>query len=421
VTEGRLFDLAPDEPVDPHAVAFDPFAPAVRHDPVAAHADLREHCPFHHFEAFGEHGFYTLSRHADITEILKEPVLWTTGRGPGPEHVLRTGDGVLLNADPPVHTVQRRLVNKAFTPRAVADMEVEVQRVADSLIDDFAWRGHGDLVADFASPLPVIVIARMLGVPERDMATFKEWSDVIVAAIGGDASTHERNTAVRKEFATYFTELILEREALRDAHRLLPQDLVSGLVLADYEGRRFTHVEMLGILLQLLVAGNETTTSLITNLLHRLFEHPEERAKVEADPDALAPTAVEESLRYDAPVQGLFRTNTAPARIHGVDLDEHTKVMVLFASANHDERVWEEPRRFKVDRDYGVVRSHYAFGFGVHYYLGAPLARLEGRIALTTLLRRLPNLRPAGEPDLVAPMLFRGFARYPVAWDVPHI
>lgn len=415
MTEVR-FDLSPDEPVDPHAVIFDPFSPVTRADPAAAHRALRDGCPFHHFEGFGAKGFWTLSRHHDVTEVLKDAVLWTTGMGPGPQSVPRQGDGMLLGADPPIHTVQRRLVNKAFTPRVVAEMEPEIQRIADSLVDDFGWRGHGDLVEDFAYPFPVIVIARMLGVAESDMATFKHWSDAIVAAIGGDPAAYADSDQARKEFAQYFVGAIRERQALHDAGRDLPDDLVSGLVAAEYEGRTLDDGEMLAILVQLLVAGNETTTSMLGNLFHRLFEHPDELAKLHANPE-LATTAVEESLRFDAPVQGLFRTNTEPVRIHGIDLEPDTKVMVLFASANRDDRVWDDPGAFTIDRDPAVVRQHYAFGFGTHFCLGAPLARLEGKVALHTLLRRLPGLRADGEPTPVVPMIFRGFTRLPVAWN----
>jgi cytochrome P450 len=412
-------DIAPEAPVaDPHAVDFDPYSPVVLADQAAAHKRLREACPFHHFDGFGERGFWTLSTHADITEVLKDAVLWTTALGPGPEVVPRQGTGVLLNADPPIHTTQRRLVNKAFTPRAVASMEPAITQTAHQLVDAFVARGRGDLVADFAYPLPVIVIARMLGVPEAEMATFKHWSDCIAAAIGGEAGTRDANVRARQEFAAYFMERILQREAWLAEGRELPDDLVSGLVAAEYEGGRLSHPEMLGMLVQLLVAGNETTTSMLTNLVERLLQNPGEMAKVMAD-WSLAESAVEESLRFDAPVQGLFRTNTEPVRVHGVELDADTKVMVLFASANRDALVWDDPDTFRVDRPLQQLRQHYGFGFGTHFCLGAPLARLEGRIALRVLLERLPNLRLDGLPVRVPPMIFKGYQSFPIAWDPP--
>jgi cytochrome P450 len=284
-------------------------------------------------------------------------------------------------------------------------------------VDGFVDRGTADLVGDFAYPLPVIVIAEMLGVSRDDRATFKQWSDDMVAGQSGAEGSLAPDLRARDEFNAYFAEALARRRDLETKGEALPDDLVSALFLADYDGRRLDEAQALNTLQQLLVAGNETTTSLLSNLFYRLFQQPEQLAQVRDEP-ALVEAAVEESLRFDSPVQGLFRTNSRPTTVHGVDLEQDTKVMVLYASANRDPEVWERPDEFDIDRDLTELRRHYAFGHGVHLCLGAPLARLEGRIGVETLLSRLPGLRPAGEPELMAPMLMRGFRRMPIAWDV---
>ncbi|MBK9178068.1 MAG: cytochrome P450 [Acidimicrobiales bacterium] len=394
---------------------YDPFSAEVRADPAPYLRHLRERCPLHRTE-FGERGFYTVSRHADVTEVLRQAELWSTRWGPGPEHQARRGDGMLLNADPPLHATQRRIVNVAFTPRMVAEREPRITAIAAELIDGFAHLGRADLVEAFAYPLPVIVIAEVLGVRPEHRATFKRWSDDIVAGLGAQPGKAEGAVRAFAEFGEYFAARIADRQEAVARGDALPDDLVSGLVTASYEGRTFTLTEMLGVLVQLLVAGNETTTSLITNLVFRLLEHPDQLARLREHPE-LAEQAVEESLRYDAPVQGLFRTNTAPTTLCGVDLQPDTKVRVMFSSANRDATVWERPDAFDIGRDLTTLKRHYGFGFGVHYCLGAPLARLEGRIAVRLLLDRLPGLRLDGEPVLVEPFLFRGFTHFPVAWE----
>lgn len=381
----------------------------------ASHARLRERCPVHHFAGFPPEGFYTLSRHVDVAAASRDTARWSSRYGPGPVKQEPVAPGMLLNADPPLHTNQRRLVQKAFTPRRVAELEPRVRQITDELLDGFAARGTADLVEVFAYPLPVIVIAEMLGVPSADHATFKRWSDDIVAGIGGNDDG--RSASSRRSFASYFTAAIEQRHALLSSGRPLPEDLVSGLVEAEYEGRTLDVSEMLGILVQLLVAGNETTTSMLTNLIRRLCEQPELQAALRAEP-ALHEVAIEESLRYDAPVMGLFRTPNEPVVIDGVEIPADAKVMLLYASANRDADVWEEPDRFRLDRDaVELRRTHLAFGAGAHHCVGAPLARLEGRVALGRVLDRLPNLRLAGEPTPVPPFFLQGCARLPVTWD----
>jgi cytochrome P450 len=281
------------------------------------------------------------------------------------------------------HTRMRALVSRAFTPRRVAGLEARVRDIAASLLDRIGERGKLDLVADFTAPLPTIVIAELLGVPASDQAWFKEKSTAVAqfdpARPGGIHPSAETGPAF--ELASYLSRILEQRRAdPRD-------DLLSALLAAEIEGERLTDKELLGFAFLLLVAGNETTTNLIGNGSLLLDLHPDQRRLLAREPARIA-TAVEEFLRYDSPVQGLARTTTAPVMLHGVEIPEGVKVLLLFGSANRDPRCIPDADRFDVTRD---PNPHLAFGFGAHYCLGANLARLEARVAFEELLARMPE------------------------------
>ena len=391
---------------------YDPFAPDTLSDPAAAHRALREGCPVHRFEGF-QPPFFTLSRHADVVDALRDHERWSSVGGQGPAYAAPIG---MFN-DPPEHTMFRRLVLAAFTPRVVERMEGPVRALTASLIETMRSGGpHGDVHDGLAMPLPVISIARILGVAEDLLPTFKIWSDAQVAAMGrGDRSGLETRAAMH----AYFVSQMADRRTMLEAGATLPDDLVSGLVVAANDAARtITDDDLLSVLGQLLVGGNETTTSLITNCVWRLLQQRDLWEAVCADPVGLAEVAVEESLRFDAPVLGLFRTTAQPIELHGVEVPEQTKVMMLFASANRDEAAWDDPDTFRLDRDLGQLRrQQLAFGAGVHFCLGAPLARLEGKVAVEQLASALPGLRLDGEPERIEPFLLWGKRKMPVRWD----
>jgi len=263
--------------------------------------------------------------------------------------------------------------------------------------------------------LPVITIARILGVPEDMKEKFKYWSDIQVAGMGQiDRTLYERN---RRELEEYFIVLVNDRRALRRDGKQMPDDLISALVVAAEDAPRpIQDFDMLSVLLQLLVGGNETTTSLITNCVWRMLERRELWEQVCADP-SLVDVAIEESLRFDAPVLGLFRTNTCPVTLHGTEIPQDSKVMMLYSAADRDGAVFEDPDTFRLDRDAEHLRRrHLAFGSGIHHCLGAPLARLESRIAVAALVRRLPSLQLAGPTSRIEPFLLYGRHRLPVTW-----
>ncbi len=391
---------------------YDPFSPETMADPAAAYQRLQAQCPVHRYDGF-DPPFWSLSRYDDVIEALRNIRTYSSHYGQGP-NMNSSGS---MQSDPPQHTFFRRLVQKAFTPRAVADMEPRIEALTAQLIDAFADRGEGDLHEGLAYPLPTIVIAQMLGVPEEDREQFKHWSDANVAALGSQDPT--AYAAERRALSDYLLVQADERRALVAEGRPLPDDLIAALVVAEIEGRRLTNAELLPLLIQLLVGGNETTTSLITNAIVRLTEEPGRWARLRAEPH-LVDVAVEESLRFDPPVLGLFRTTTCPVEVGGRTIEPEAKVMLLYAAANRDPEQWDDPNTFSLDRDLDALRRHHlSFGYGIHVCLGAALARMEARIALTHLSARLPNLRLTGEPERIAPFLLWGKKTMPAAWDPP--
>jgi cytochrome P450 len=380
-------------------------------DPMTAYAALRERCPVHLVDDFSP-PHYVVSRHDDVDAILRSPDRWSSRLGHGPG--ISTGALTLAYCDDPAHGEQRRLVNRAFTPRSVAQMQDRVHEIAHELIDGFVEAGSADLHDVFATPLPIIVIAEMLGVPSDRMADFKRWSDDSVLRLAsGDPSSYQESA---REFREFFAEAIAWRRTNLEAGEAVPDDLVSRLVQAEERGTRLDDSQALGMIGQLLTAGNETTTSLLQNLVLRLCERPHLLDQLREDP-TLYEVAVEESLRFDSPVLGLWRTPNTDEIVGDVAIPADHKTQVLYASANRDPDVWDDPDEFRLDRPLDQLRRHLAFGVGPHYCLGASLARMEARVGLQALVERLPGLRLAGEPERIPAFFLWGVKSLPIAWD----
>ncbi len=401
---------------------YDPFAAEVIADPFPHYAELRDHCPVHRFDGY-THPLYTATRYDDVVELLTTVETWSSRWGQMPTYE----DRGCLFSDPPVHTMYRKIVQQSFGPRHVARMEPEITALVGELLDAMEARGHGDLHDDLACPLPVLVIAKILGVPTADLAQFKQWSDDQLAAV--NSPNREGADAPRQAMNDYFLDQIAQRRSAVEAAgfdpmlppaevlgREIPDDVMSGLLVAEVDGRRLDQRELLIILNQLLVGGNETTTSLITNLFWRLLDDDQVLATLRADP-ALDTVAVEESLRLDAPVIGLYRTAVGEQSIGGVTLEDRDKIMATFAAANRDPQVFADPDRFRLDRDPEELRKHVAFGLGHHFCPGAQLSRVEARIALRRTLDRFPNLRAAGPSERIAPYILWGRKSLPVSWQ----
>jgi len=392
-------------------VQYNPFIGSALADPAAAHKELREKCPVHQFREH-EPYFTTLSRHDDVLAALKNIDIFSSQWGQGPQRK----PAIALFSDPPNHTRFRRLVNTSFTPRAAMELEPMMTVLIDELVEQMlATPGQeADLHDLLAMPLPVIVIARMLGVPEELRETFKEWSDSQLQVMNG--SDPKREQDARRVMSEYLMNEVNIRRGLRARGQALPVDLISELVEASSTPETaISDAEMLSMLVQVLVGGNETTTSLITNLIWRLLENRTLWEQLVANPQ-LVDVAVEESLRFDPPVLGLFRSTTCPVTVANTEIAADEKVMVLYASANRDPSAWSDPDTFRLDRDLNQLRRHLSFGFGLHVCPGAALARTETRIALHKLLSAVPTLELNGNPERIETFLLWGKKTLPVKW-----
>lgn len=397
---------------------YDPFSEEVLTDPFPAYAALRESAPLHYFT---EHDppFYTVSRYDDVVGVLMDRVTWGNRYGAGP----RFQRGVGFNTDGPGHIAFRREVLTAFGAARIAGMAKEIEILVERLIDEMVAHGPTDFHDAFAAPLPVTVIARMLGIDEADHSQLKQLSDDLISTVmnSTDPVAVGRVTTELDEFWVRQLEprravlATLDEPGPECLGKVVPDDLMSALLLVRLDGRALTEFEISNTLMNLLLGGNETTTSLLTNLLWRLLEVPERWAALLADP-ALIDSAIEESLRFDAPVLGLFRTSVVPTELHGVEIPVKTKIMVAFGSANRDPEKFSDPDEFRLGRDPNELRHHVAFGRGAHMCPGAALSRLEVRIAMQQLLQRLPGLRLAGPTKRIKTFNFWGRCSLPVSW-----
>ncbi len=377
---------------------YNPLSEEVRAEPSVAYRHLLEEAPVHFFEAF-EPPFYTLSRFADVQSALLDIETYSSEFGQGPRFSPPAG----MLSNPPQHTFYRSLVQQAFTPRAIAEWADRITEISEELLEERSDAGNWDMHDDYAFPLPVIVIVEMLGVPGDDLQRFKYWSDITVEAMGAEDPTPWAEEMM--ELGAYLLDAIRQRRAdPRD-------DLISELVTAEQDGKGLTDEELLGVVNQLFVGGNETTTSLITNMVWRLLQDRPLWERLVADP-SLIDAAIEESLRFDPPVLGLYRSTTRDVELEGGTIPKDQKVMMHYAAANRDPEAFPSPDEFSLDRE---RNRHLSFGLGVHFCLGAPLARLEALVAMRTLLQRCPDLRLLDDGERIAPFFLWGRRRLPVA------
>jgi len=395
-------------------VAFNPLDSRTKEDPYPYYAWLRMKDPVHRSAIMRG---WVLSRHADCFAVLRDQRF-----GVEPEHAgapalppeiaegafYRLFRHSLLALDPPDHTRLRSLARKAFTRGAVERMRPRIVAIVDELLAEPLQRGEMDIIADFAFPLPVIVIAEMLGVPPEDRAQFKAWSDDLGEGLEPLLTPEQVQRADRaaRELSAYLRAIIGERR------RHPREDLLSALVLAEEEGNRLSEQELFSMCALLLAAGNETTTNLIGNGMLALLRNPDQLQLLRERPD-LIENAVEELLRYDSPVQMTSRFAMEDVEIGGRMIRRGEMIITLLGAANRDPAVFPYPNRLDITRTPG---PHLAFGLGVHYCLGAPLARLEGAIAIDALVRRTQDLRLAGQPRWRETLVLRGLRTLPVAF-----
>ena len=380
-------------------------------EPAAGHHHLIEHCPLHKEDTF-DPPFYVVSRHEDVLSMLTDPAQWTNGDGPG---VFFQEGGVLGSADDPDHRRQRKVLQDGFRPAAIASLAPRVDIIGRELWDRaFASDGEGDFVTLFAFPFPAIVIAEMLGIRPEDREQFGHWSDDIVNGLGGgDLSL----VAIANEGIYGFVDaLVAERQEILERGETPPDDLLTVLTLA-YRNGDLQYGEVRRLSQQVLVAGHETTASLLSLMLYRLIQQPELVELLRADP-SLIPWAVEEFLRYDSPVQGLFRTNRDECVVHGEKIEADTKVQLLFAAANRDPEVWQDPDDIQLDRFGPGSKPHLAFGWGVHHCIGNVLARREGQLALRWMVETFEKVELIGPVQVNQPFILRGLTTLPIRWTL---
>ncbi|AEW99231.1 cytochrome P450 [Streptantibioticus cattleyicolor] len=389
---------------------FDPWSPEFVADPYPGFARLREAGPVHWFEPSRQ---WLVPRHADVRALLRDRRLGRTylhrfsheefGRTPPPPehepfHVLN-GHG-LLDLEPPDHTRIRRLVSTAFTPRTVEELAPTVRRLARERVDALLAEGGGDLMATVAEPLPVAVIGEMLGIPAADRGLLRPWSADIcrMYELNPDEESARRAVRASVEFSDYLRGLIAHR-------RTHPgDDLISALIAAHDEGNRLTGQEMVSTCVLLLNAGHEATVKTVGNGWWALFRDPGQLAALRAD-HTLLPGAVEELMRYDTPLQLFERWVLDDIEIGGTRIPRGSEVALLFGSANHDPAAFAAPDRLDLTR---ADNPHVSLGAGIHYCLGAPLARLELAAVFGELLRRAPRMRLLAEPEREGGFVMRG-------------
>ncbi len=359
-------------------LSFNPFDYEIHEDPYPTYERLREEQPCYHNE---EMGFWVLSRFDDVLEGYRDWENFTSTRGVALEEVGTASAPSMIGMDPPIQTKLRKLVVRAFNPKRVGALERRVRALTTAFLDEIVEQGECDLIARFAALLPSDVISTLLGAPSEAHASLRVWTETLMHREDGVSAIPEAANTASKNLIEYFAGLIKEKR------KKPADDLVSALVQAELEGRRLTDREILGFCFLLISGGNETTEKLIANTIHQLSRHPDQRARIVADP-SLIPDAIEESLRFRSPTQYMVRATTTDVERHGRIIPPGERVVMLIGAANHDPRRFDDPGRFDTDRR---IVQHLAFGFGVHFCLGARLARLEARVAMEEIHKRLPD------------------------------
>jgi cytochrome P450 len=391
-----------------HVREFDPFAWEFHEDPYPTYRWLRDEAPFFRNERIG---FVALSRYDDVLAAFKDTEHFSNAEGVALEQSSQ-GDpsdtASFLAMDPPRHDIMRGLVARGFTPRRVVDLEPRVRAIATEHIDRFIEEGRCDFIQDFAGRLPMDVISEMLGVVREDRDMLRHWADTLMHREDGVIDIPKEGMEAALNIIVYFQDLVAQRKKQRTT------DLSSALLDVRIDGQGLTDKEVISFLFLMVIAGNETTTKLLGNATYWLWKNPDQRALVRSDA-ALVPAWIEETLRFDGSTQLLRRTARGEPTFHGQTIHDGERVVLLIGAADRDERVFTSPDVYDIHRD---TSAHLAFGKGTHFCMGASLARLEARIALEELQRRLPDFE-LDEPQLkrVHSVNVRGFASMPMQFS----
>ncbi|HEX5366297.1 MAG TPA: cytochrome P450 [Acidimicrobiales bacterium] len=399
------------------SMEFNPYSRELHEDPYPVYRWMREEAPLYRND---ELDFWALSRFDDLWTVVHDPETYSSARGVTLTANAAEADDegmadvlpVMIQMDPPRHDELRKLVKGPFTPRQVGRLEDSVRRIARELLANFVEHGEANLVADFAAPLPTMVIADMLGVDRADLPMFRRCSDAVIRGDSDDRADRRAAVAAGQELAAYFSHIVADRrQDPRD-------DLVTQLAHSHEGDARLSELEILGFCFLLLAAGNETTMNLISNSAVLLDRYRDQRALLVDDP-SLMRDAIEELLRYDSPVQVLVRTTTRDVELYGEVVPADSKVALVFGAANRDDREFDDPDRLDLRRR---PERHLAFGHGVHYCLGAALARLEGKVAYEELLAHIPDFSVTTDHvERVHTGIIRGVERLPIAFTPARV
>jgi cytochrome P450 len=410
---------------------FDPLSEETIREPGPAYSQLAATCPFHHYTG-PDFDFHIVSDYDQIrNEVLADNPVWSFKWGNAAKD-WGAEDGDMNNVgfmtDPPFHTDWMTQLRRGVTPAKIRDYTPEIEAIADDLVAGMqaAPEKRGNFHDLFALPLPARTMCFMLGADQSNYPRYKHWADIFQFMLFSDPDPAAFREIV-DEFQPHFMGLIADRKKiLADAGvteptmehlgTLLPYDYISLGLAVRVDGRQLNDAELFNICTAFLTGGQETTTSLITNMIWRLLEVPERWERLKADP-RLIDNVIEESLRYDPPVIAHFRTSLCPVKMNDVELPARSKIMFSMIGANRNPKLFPDPDTFKIDRPLSEVRKHLSFGYGTHFCLGAPVARLEAKVALTKLIAGLPHLRLAGETKRINSWLYWGRAELPVAWD----
>lgn len=392
-------------------VAYNPVSPELHANPYPIYRKLRNKSPVHRSRLIDG---WVLTRYQDVDAVLRDYKRFSNDdRNANQVRFSPYGDEArsMLRIDPPDHTRMRSLVGKAFTPRAVTELKPRIEEIVDRLLDDVG--DTFDVIDDFAYPLPIIVIAEMLGVPPEDRDRFKVWSNDVAETLepGLSSDDAEKSNRSRSQLTQYFAGVIEQRE------KQPREDLISALIEAEVEGDKLTREELLSTLVLLLVAGNETTKNLIGNGLLALMRNPDQLRKLRDQPEMMV-SAVEELLRFDSPVQIDRRIALEDVEIDGNRIQKGQSLLLLIGAANRDPEQFPDPDRLDLGRS---DNSQISFGRGIHHCLGAPLARLEAGIAFKKLLERFDDLQAIECPGFKRHVVLRGLESFPVKGQAPRI
>ena len=388
-------------------IDFDPHSHALQDDPYPTYQRMRDEEPIMHVPKLG---FWAVSRYHDVRQALREPATFSSRRSLEDEDALSKVPMIVI-MDPPRHGELRSLLNRAFTPRRVTELAGRIREISTELIDDFVESESCDLWKDLSAPLPTIVIAELLGIPSADREMFKEKSTALASSVGPGM---ELDPAALAAGAHPVMELAAYLANVFDEKRKKPtDDLMGALLEAEIDGQRLNQAELVGFAVLLLIAGNETTTNLISNAAVLLDSHRDQRPYLFEDP-ARIDIAVEEFLRFDSPVQGLERIVAEDTVLGGQKLERGERVFLMIGAANRDERAIKDAARFDIRR---TPNPHLGFGWGAHFCLGASLARMETRIAFEEIAKRLPDYQASKPLKRLYSGAFRGLLSVPIEFS----